>query len=59
MSKTQRREFLKSTALGMTGAGILAATAATASAQMATPNIRRIIAINGSHRAGMTTAVGL
>ena len=59
MSETQRREFLKSAALGITGAGILATAATTASAQVATPSVRRIIAVNGSHRAGMTTAVGL
>ena len=59
MTETKRRDFLKNTALAMTGAGILTATASNAAAQNATPKVRRIIAINGSHRAGMTCAAGL
>jgi multimeric flavodoxin WrbA len=58
MTETKRRDFLKNTALAMTGAGILTAAASNAVAQE-TPTVRRIIAINGSHRAGMTCAAGL
>jgi multimeric flavodoxin WrbA len=59
MSETKRRDFLKGTALTMAGAGFLATTASNASARIEEPKVRRIIAINGSHRAGMTTAAGL
>jgi multimeric flavodoxin WrbA len=59
MSETKRRDFLTNTALAMTGAGLWVATATTASAQTEKPKVRRIIAINGSHRAGMTCAAGL
>jgi len=58
MTETKRREFIKNTALTVTGAGLLAAAASNVSAQEGT-KIRRIIAINGSHRAGMTCAAGL
>ena len=59
MTKTKRRNFLRNTALTMTGAGIWAAAASSASAQAEPPKVRRIIAVNGSHRAGMTCAAGL
>ena len=59
MTETKRREFLRNAALTVTGAGILASTAATASALSAKPGVRRILAINGSHRAGMTCDAGL
>ena len=59
MTETKRREFLKDTALALTGAGILTVAAANAVAQETSPKVRRIIAINGSHRAGMTCAAGL
>ena len=59
MTETKRREFFKKTALTIAGAGLLATTASNVSAQVAAPNTRRIIAVNGSHRAGMTTAAGL
>ena len=59
MSETKRREFLKNTAFTMTGAGIWATTASNAFAQVEKPKVRRIIAVNGSHRAGMTCAAGL
>ena len=58
MTETKRRDFLRNTALAMTGAGILA-SAASVSAQGEPPKVRRIIAVNGSHRAGMTCAAGL
>ena len=59
MKETKRREFLKKSALAMTGAGILTAAAANTVAQEMSPKVRRIIAVNGSHRAGMTCAAGL
>jgi len=59
MKETMRRDFLRKTALVMTGAGILTATASNAVAQDTPPKVRRIIAINGSHRSGMTCAAGL
>ena len=59
MTETKRREFMKHTALTVAGAGLLAAAASNVSAQVAPPKVRRIIAINGSHRAGMTCAAGL
>jgi len=59
MTETKRRDFLRNTAFTMTGAGILAAAASQASAQTEPPKVRRIIAVNGSHRAGMTCAAGL
>jgi multimeric flavodoxin WrbA len=59
MSETKRRDFLKGTALTMAGGGFLATTASNASAQVEESKIRRIIAVNGSHRANMTTAAGL
>lgn len=58
MTQTERRDFLRNTALTMTGAGIWA-VASSASAQAEPPKVRRIIAVNGSHRAGMTCAAGL
>ena len=57
MSETKRRDFLKNTALAMTGAGII--TAASSAVAQEAPKVRRIIAVNGSHRAGMTCAAGL
>jgi len=59
MTDTERRDFLRNTALTMTGAGIWAAAASSASALADSPKARRIIAVNGSHRAGMTCAAGL
>jgi multimeric flavodoxin WrbA len=60
MTKTKRRDFIKNAALTMAGAGMAAAAAASnVSAQDASLKVRRIIAINGSHRAGKTCAAGL
>ena len=53
-----RREFLQGTAMTMAGAGLLATTSSV-SAQAVVPPVRRIIAINGSHRAGKTCAAGI
>ena len=59
MSETQRRHFLKTagTALGAAGIGALAWSAA--SAQDGADKKRKIIGINGSHRAGKTCAQSL
>ena len=56
MSETQRRDFLKTagTALGAAGVGALAWS--SAAAQDGTAKKRKIIGINGSHRAGKTCA---
>ena len=59
MTERKRRAFIKNTALTMAGAGLWAAAASNVTAQAVTPRVRRIIAINGSHRAGMTCAAGL
>jgi len=60
MSETQRRDFLKQSALTLSGAlstGVVAATmASTATAQTTAVQKRKIIGINTSHRAGKTCA---
>ena len=50
---------MKNTALAVAGAGLLTTAASNVYAQGASTGVRRIIAINGSHRAGMTCAAGL
>ncbi|MDR0326920.1 MAG: flavodoxin family protein [Planctomycetaceae bacterium] len=59
MTETKRRDFMKNTALTMAGACLLGVAASAVSAQAASPSVRRIIAVNGSHRAGKTCAAGL
>jgi multimeric flavodoxin WrbA len=59
MTETKRRDFIKNATLTIAGAGILTATTSNASAQSTLPKVRRMIAINGSHRTGKTCAAGL
>lgn len=60
MNKTPRRDFLKNAALTLAGSAALASTAlAQDSSDKSDPKKRRIIALNTSHRAGMTCAAGL
>ena len=56
MSETQRRDFLKTagTALGAAGVGVFSLS--SVAAQDGTAKKRKIIGINGSHRAGKTCA---
>ena len=60
MSETQRRDFLKQSALtisGALGAGVaVSSLTSTASAQAAAAQKRKVIGINTSHRAGKTCA---
>ena len=60
MSETQRRDFLRQSALtisGVLGAGVAASTlTSSATAQDAAVQKRKIIGINTSHRAGKTCA---
>ena len=61
MSETKRRDFLKHSALtisGVLGAGAMASTA-MAQSQTAATQKRKIIGINTSHRAGKTCAESL
>jgi len=59
MSETPRRDFLKTagTALGAAGIGVLSMS--SAAAQDGAAKKRKIIGINGSHRAGKTCAQAL
>ena len=59
MSETPRRDFLKTagTALGAAGIGVLSLS--SAAAQDGAAKKRKIIGINGSHRAGKTCAQAL
>ena len=63
MSETQRRDFLKQSALTISGVlttGVVATTmTSTAAAQTAATQKRKIIGINTSHRAGKTCAESL
>jgi len=58
MSETKRRDFLKNAVLGST-ASIGAFSLSSAVAQEGAAKKRKIIAINGSHRAGKTCAQSL
>ena len=59
MSETKRRDFLKHSALTISGVLGAGAMASTAMAQTAATQKRKIIGINTSHRAGKTCAESL
>ena len=60
MTETQRREFLKTAGVALSGAaGVGALAWSSANAQEGTAKKRKIIGINGSHRAGKTCAQSL
>ncbi|MDR2757257.1 MAG: flavodoxin family protein [Planctomycetaceae bacterium] len=58
MSTPQRREFLKNTALTLTGAAAITLSASAQNTQEVTAK-RRVIGINTSHRAGKTCTEAL
>lgn len=56
MSESQRRDFLKTAGAALTGVAALGTLSMSSAAQTDAPKKRKIIGINGSHRAGKTCA---